>query len=294
MNEILEILGEEDDMNFVALGKNPKRKNNKKVDDLKVKPLFDDGDDYVDAPHPNLLRIPFSLLLIAPKGSGKTTTLQNVLMWYDKMFDAVFIFSPTVKLDKKWEQIIKKLKIPDQNLFEKCREEEVSNLIQQIKDANESLSQRKKIRTLLIFDDCVELLPKSKKVSFINRLAMNHRHYFISHIIVSQSFKKLDPVVRLNTTGTILFNCDNIAERRKIFEELAGNIGIRRFEELYMDVVSEKFSFLYLNYDTRKVFRNFDEEIADLAAPPTESAFAIKSGGGMKAIKGSKSEKSDD
>ena len=42
-----------------------------------------------------------------------------------------------------------------------------------------------------------------------------------------------------------------------------------------------------------KTQRNFDEEIADLAQPPTESAFAIKSGG-MKAIKGSnKSSDSD-
>ncbi len=300
MNEIMNILAEEDDASFITISKDPKRKNVVKVLDVTVKPLFDDGDDYVPEPHPNLLRIPFSLLLIAPKGSGKTTTIHNLLVWYHKMFDAIFVFSPTIKIDKKWQMIIDKLKIPKDNLFETLREEEVTNLIEQIKDANAPLSQKKKIRTLFIFDDSPELLPKGKKVSFINKLAMNHRHLFISHIIVSQSFKKLDTVVRLNTTGMILYNTDNTSERMKIVEELAGNLGRKKFEMLWMQAVSEKFGFLYVNYDTRKIYQNFDKEIGDLNQPPEELMFQLKNkgismgnGGFGKELKENKSEKSD-
>ena len=228
MEAIIDLLNDEDEQ-FITMKKKPRRKKNVKIDTVKVEPLTNDDDDYIDPPHPNLLRIAFSLLLISPKGSGKTTVLHNIMMFYKGMFDQIFVYSPTINLDKKWEFVIKKLKIPDENRFEKCKEAQVSGLIERVKEANESLRQKDKIRTLMIFDDCVENLPKSKKISFINRLAMNHRHYFISHIIVSQSFKKLDPVVRLNTTGIILFGNDNTAERMKIIEELAGNIGRKEF-----------------------------------------------------------------
>ena len=100
------------------------------------------------------------------------------------------------------------------------------------------------------------------------KLAMNHRHFDISHIIISQSYKKLDPVLRSNTTGMILFNTDNTAERMKIIEELAGNIGRKEFEKLWFEATSEKFGFLFLNYDTRLVFKNFDTQIADLSVMP--------------------------
>lgn len=272
MDRILDLLTEEDSQ-FISIEKNPKRKNKKVVDDVSVEPLFPDDDDYIDPPHPHLLRIPFSLLEIAVKGSGKTVLLQNVMIWYKELFDNIYIWSPTIKLDKKWKLLIDKMKIPSKNLFTRYREAEVSNLMEQIKQANEALSQKKKIRSLFIMDDMVEFIPKGKKESAINRLAQNHRHYFISHIIISQTFKRLDPILRINTTGVILFNTDNIIERKKIFEELSGNIGVREFERLYMEITSVKFNFMYINYDQRLVYRNFDEVVADLSKPPKQSVF---------------------
>ena len=279
MERILNLLDDEDNDEYIEIEKNDKSKNKVKIDSLKIKVLFDDGDDYIEPPHPHLLRIPFSLLLIAPKGSGKTTTIHNLMVWYNKMFDSIFIFSPTVKIDKKWQMIIDKLKIPKKNVYENLTERKVTNLIERIKKANEPLTQKKKIRTLFIFDDSPELLPKGKKVSFINKLAMNHRHLFISHIIVSQSFKKLDTVVRLNTTGIILYNTDNTAERMKITEELAGNLGRKKFEMLWLDAVKEKFGFMYINYDQRLIYKNFDTVIGDLNQAPQELMFNLKNKG---------------
>jgi hypothetical protein len=180
----------------------------------------------------------------------------------------VFIWSPTINLDYKWGQIIDKLEIPSEQLFDKYVESEVSGLMRKIKDFNNGRESGEKLRTLFIFDDIVEQLPKSKKVSALNKLAMNHRHYNISHIIISQSYKKLDPVVRSNTTGMILFNTDNTSERMKIIEELAGNLGRREFERLWYDCIKEKYGFLYINYDTRLVYNKFETEIADLSQMP--------------------------
>ena len=272
MERILSILGGNDGRDLI-LEKKDKR-SQKKVKKLKVKPLFPDADDFIAPPHPNLLEMPFSLLEIAVKGSGKTTLLHNLMLWYHNYFDNVFIFSPTIQLDHKWQEIIELLDIPEDNLFQNCSEAQVSSLVGQIKDFNSGLPDNEKIHSLLIFDDCLELLPKGKKRSFINKLSMNHRHYKISHIMISQTFKKLDTAARVNTSGTILFLPDNIAERKKIIEELCGNLGNKRFEQLWCEICKEKFNFMYINNQQRKIFKNFDEEMADLSLPPTDNIFS--------------------
>ena len=267
MDRILDILNDEGSGREINLLKNESKKE-KKVKKLVVKPLFNDEDDYGEPPHPHLLRLPFSLLEIAPKGSGKTVLLQNMLVWYFNYFDNIFIWSPTINLDVKWRKIIDELQIPEENLFTSYNENEVTMIMHKIRDFNNGKENKEKIRCLFIMDDIVEQLPKGMKVSTLNKLAMNHRHFNISHIIISQSFKKLDPVVRLNTTGVILFNTDNVAERKKIIEELCGNLGHRKFEDLYMKTISEKYSFLYINYDSRKIYKNFTTEIGDLNVVP--------------------------
>ena len=59
-------------------------------------------------PDPNCFPLPtheFSMGLIAPKGSGKTTLLVNLLEFYKGYFHSIFIFSPTIKNDEKWDYV---------------------------------------------------------------------------------------------------------------------------------------------------------------------------------------------
>jgi hypothetical protein len=52
-----------------------------------------------------LPRHEFSLGLVAPKGSGKTTVLVNLLQFYKGYFHSILVFSPTVASDEKWDFI---------------------------------------------------------------------------------------------------------------------------------------------------------------------------------------------
>lgn len=54
-----------------------------------------------------LLQHEFTLGIIAPKGSGKTTLMCNLLQFYKNFFNAIYIFSPTVKNDEKWDWVKK-------------------------------------------------------------------------------------------------------------------------------------------------------------------------------------------
>jgi hypothetical protein len=67
----------------------------------------------------------FTMGLIAPKGSGKTTTLVNLLEIYAGYFNAIYIFSPTIKSDSKWDYVKQlKLLVDNKPLKDWCRKME--------------------------------------------------------------------------------------------------------------------------------------------------------------------------
>jgi hypothetical protein len=67
------------------------------------------------AKHDALPRHEFSMGLIAPKGSGKTTVLCNLLKFYKGYFHSILVFSPTVASDEKWDWV-KSLKLLADNV----------------------------------------------------------------------------------------------------------------------------------------------------------------------------------
>lgn len=50
-----------------------------------------------------LPRHEFTIGIIAPKGSGKTTVIANLLQFYKGYFHTILVFSPTVASDEKWD-----------------------------------------------------------------------------------------------------------------------------------------------------------------------------------------------
>lgn len=57
----------------------------------------------------------FTMGLIAPKGSGKTTVMCNYLKFMAGYFHTILIFSPTIESDEKWD-VIKESKLLVENL----------------------------------------------------------------------------------------------------------------------------------------------------------------------------------
>jgi energy-coupling factor transporter ATP-binding protein EcfA2 len=66
------------------------------------------------APDERLPKHEFTLGLIAPKGSGKTTLIVNLLKFYKGYFHNILVFSPTVASDEKWD-LVKQLPLLGDN-----------------------------------------------------------------------------------------------------------------------------------------------------------------------------------
>lgn len=73
---------------------------------LEVKPIpVPLGFNHPDTPGNILPRHEFSMGIIAPKGSGKTTVIANLLKFYKGYFHTILVFSPTVASDEKWDWV---------------------------------------------------------------------------------------------------------------------------------------------------------------------------------------------
>lgn len=87
-----------------------KRRTGSTRDSLRVRPV----PVPIDAHHPPvphdqiLLQHEFTLGLIAPKGSGKTTLIANMLDFYAGYFHTIVVFSPTLHSDEKWDYVRKR------------------------------------------------------------------------------------------------------------------------------------------------------------------------------------------
>ena len=95
--------------------------------------------------HPDLLQPSFTLMMVGPKGSSKTTTILRLIYgnnkkkncpncyhkFYRHYFDKIFVFSPTWSNDAKTARC----KIPDDQIYEDVEDYEA--IIQEILDGQE-------------------------------------------------------------------------------------------------------------------------------------------------------------
>ncbi|MEG3883812.1 ATPase/DNA packaging protein [Microcoleus sp. herbarium19] len=82
---------------------------------LVVKPIpVPSANKHPPPPNDVLPNHEFTIGIIAPKGSGKTTVIGNLLDFYKGYFHTILVFSPTVNNDDKWDWI-KNQKLISQN-----------------------------------------------------------------------------------------------------------------------------------------------------------------------------------
>ena len=73
---------------------------------LEVRPIpVPPGFIHPEPPNEVLPRHEFTMGIIAPKGSGKTTVIANLLDFYAGYFNTILVFSPTVASDEKWDYV---------------------------------------------------------------------------------------------------------------------------------------------------------------------------------------------
>ena len=189
---------------------------------------------------------PYSIGIFGIPESGKSHLLKFLMYQTKDLFDLVIVITGT-KHNHFFDFI--------NNSFV---HEYSDALIDRIIDkTTEWMSQKKKINTLVVFDDILGQSHFSNDLWL--KLVNNHRHYNISYIIVTQYIKAIPPNIRSNLHYAFVFGQTNKTSINGIHEsffvshydlkETTKMLGkLKRYQTIF---VSNK------EYEKEKKFRNF-------------------------------------
>ena len=207
-----------------------------------------------------LLPHAFLLAIVAPPRAGKSNLIINLICnseFYrgnkkDHFFNDIYYCSPTQSFDKTTMNALKMLDnvVQIDDLDQLYHLDIVLRQLMSEQSAEEDLSKRKKI--LVVLDDCVGIMQKNPEIAL---LATKYRHYGISMIVVSQSFRKLPLLIRNCATGLIVFNLANGREIEKVYEEHGS--GFPNWYDMYQISTEKKYNFIYMDIEHQKVYHNF-------------------------------------
>ena len=203
---------------------------------------------------------PMILTCVSPAKTGKSTICCNLLLrYYKNCFDTVYLFSPTASTDKTTRSYLKAFENDDVDteliVFEDHSDlMNADTYIQQIIDDQNKQEQSKRDRVLICVDDCIGFGSSFKK---LNYLCTRYRHLNISIIQNSQNYRRLDPLMRVNSTAIIINEITNMKELGKLEEEVLENVP--NWKKHYDYATKDRYNFLYFNILDQKMYKNFSE-----------------------------------
>lgn len=197
------------------------------------------------------LQEPFVIYMSAPRGSGKTHLLLNLLIldeFYNDIFDKVYFVCPSFFQDPKYSV----LELPASQVMTEFDEKKIEKIIKN-KNPNDEI--------LFIFDDCITQgnFKKNTNDQILNTIAVNGRHMGVSMIIASQKTSGSSSFIRSQADGVYIWKPRSRNEIEAIYEDNSiGTLSKKEFVQLLDYCTNEKYSHLFINYQNGNVYKNFN------------------------------------
>lgn len=238
---------------------------------------------HMDELNPILPPHAFLMAIVAPPRSGKTNLIMNLLLnenfYYNQKkspysyFHEVMYLSPTQQFDKTCCEMLPKLENlvqitdPDALIY-------ADTILNQLTKEQSEAEPEDRKKLLVVMDDMVGIIDKLPK---LQQLCTKFRHYSMSIIIVSQSWRKIPSVIRNCLTALICFDLKNEKEFGKIHDEFTGSIP--NSERLIKEIVNKRYDFFYFNIERQQLWHNFhtlkwsrdESEMPSIAKSPNGS-----------------------
>lgn len=191
-------------------------------------------------------------LLIGRPGSGKTSLIYSLFkspQCLRKVFHKIHLFQPSSSGNSMKDNIFETL--PPEQRHDELDIETLEYVYNEIK------SSPKDQNKAIIFDDCSAYLKNKELQKMFKDLAFNRRHHSVSIFFLSQTYFSVPKELRKIFNNLFIFKTSK-TELSAIFEEQI---------ELNKDLVipisklvyDKPHQFLFINTDTQKIYKNFDE-----------------------------------
>lgn len=183
---------------------------------------------------------------------GKTSLLYSYFKspkLLKKVYDKIYLFQPATSRASMSDKIFDSL--PPEQLFEELNYENLSQVISQCKTTDHTQSNA------IIFDDMGAYLKDKTILKLMREMIMNRRHLHISVFFLSQTFKSCPKDVRKLFSNIFIFKVSK-HELTDIFDELIEHKKADVLEIVKL-VFDKPYEYLFINTDTQKMFKGFDE-----------------------------------
>jgi len=189
-------------------------------------------------------------LLIGKPGSGKTSTMTS---WFQsklllkKVYHTIYLFQPSHSTASLKENIFEDLP----NKYDELTYETLNDCLEKIKNDDS------KFCSAIIIDDMTASLKDGDVKKLLKQLIYNRRHLRTSLFFLCQTYLSIERDIRKLFSNIFIFKV-SIQELNLIFEEHVeipkdDITTIRKF------VFDEPYNFLFMNTDSSRLFKNFDE-----------------------------------
>ena len=211
---------------------------------------------------------PFRMLIIGPSGSSKTNTLLHLINNLHPI-DKIYLYAKDID-EKKYQFLINKREQAGlQNLNDPKAFIEYSNDMVDVFDNINDYNKNRDKKVLIIFDDMITDIMRSKKFkAIVKELFIRCRKLIISNVFITQSYFRTPEDPRLNSTHYIQVKIDSKKELKSIAEEKSGYLDYKDFLKIYNYCTKEPYSFMMIDTrpTARLTFKIFFDEPIDLCA----------------------------
>jgi len=217
----------------------------------------------------------FAMMLVGSPGSGKTNLFLQMLMshptkknkdkprYYYGLFDRIELISPSMATLPS--SFLKKLDEDRMNM--KFSDELITDIIN-------SMYEAPNVNNLIVLDDCIRDLSRSKNLSkvFLNRRHITHDeeqkdeenpdNASLSIIVTNQKYSLLPLEFRNALSDIIIFKSSNRNEINRIKDEIMFDLSPELQDQLLNEAWSKPYSFLYVKPNQpleNKYFIKFDK-----------------------------------
>lgn len=197
--------------------------------------------------------------LVGRPGSGKSSLLYSFFKsskLFRKVFHNIYIFRPSASAGSMKDDIFSK--VAEDQQYDELTYDNLAMCIDRLKATKAGGSGE---NNCIIFDDMGAYLKNKATQLLFKELIYNRRHLHTSIFFLCQTYKSIVLDLRKLFTNIIIFKVSKL-ELLDIFEEaVEQKKGLSH--TISKLVYDKKYNFLFVNYDTKRMFKNWDEIIID-------------------------------
>lgn len=220
----------------------PKLKTCKMLCDAKLHPKLDNYDVT------SFMNNHSTTLMVGRPKSGKTSLLYSFFKSKDIFkgtFDKIFLFQPEQSRASMSDKLFDR--IPDNQKYEELT-------LENLNDVEENLSENNNV---IIFDDMTVFLRDKTIKKKLKELVFNRRHKHLSIIFLVQTYMSVEPDIRKLFSNLFIFKCSK-REMETIWDEHV-ELPNDYVLPIMKVVFDEPYQYLFLNTDSQRLFKCFDE-----------------------------------